>query len=167
MSSGDFYVEAAAWSQVVASVLFIAVLVWLWIKFIAPALMTAQANANKLIAEAERHRDEAKATLDLLKNETNGATHDAELIKERAGAQAQREFDAAIAETKDAGERALANAQGEFDRAVNAARDQLRDEILNKALDRARTEAVRRVDAATNARLVDSFVGSLEGAGRG
>lgn len=164
MSSGDFYVQLAAWSQIVASVLFIAVLLWLWTKFIQPAIMTAQTNANKQIAEAERHRDEAKAALDLLKAETNGAAHDGESIKERAAAQAQREHDAAIASANDAGERALANAQGERERAVTAASHQFRDEILEKALVRAREESARRVDAAVDARLVDAFVASLESA---
>lgn len=162
MGSPDFYVEAAAWSQVVASVLFIAVLVWLWIRFIQPAILTAQANANKLIAEAERHRDEAKATLDLLKNETNGASVDADAIRARAAEQAQREYDAAVAEARTAGERALTSARGEFDRAMAAARERMRDELAHKALDRARTEAARRVDAAGNERMVDDFMNRLE-----
>ena len=162
MTGESFYVDAAAWSQVIASVLFMAVLLWLWFKFIQPAIMTAQANANKLIAEAERHRDEAKTTLDLLKNETNGAAHDGELIKERAVAQAAREYEAAIAESRQAGERALNNAQGELARALAAAREQLRDELAGKALDRAREEAARRVDAGLNAALVNGFIGSLE-----
>jgi F-type H+-transporting ATPase subunit b len=158
----SFYVLAALWSQVVASILFIVVLAWLWVKFIQPAIMAAQERYNKQIAEAERHRDEAKATLDLLKAEVNGASHDADLIKERADAHAQREYDGAVTEAKEAGERALANARGELERARAAAREQLRDELLDKALASARAEAQRRIDAPANARLVDSFVASLE-----
>ncbi len=162
MRSGDFYVQLAAWSQIVASVLFIAVMVWLWSKFVQPAILAAQDRANKAIAEAERHRDEAKATLDLLKTETSGATHDAELIKARAAEQAKREYDAAIADARESGERALAQAQGEFERAIVAARIRLREEILEKALDAARSESARRIDAAADARLVDAFVASIE-----
>jgi F0F1-type ATP synthase membrane subunit b/b' len=160
--SHDFYVQAAAWSQVIASLLFVAVLLWLWFRYIQPAILASQANSNRQIAEAERHRDEAKAALELLKTATHGASHDAELIKERAVAQAARESEAAIAEARGAGERALRNAQGEFSRALTSARAQLRDELAGKALDRARSEAMRRVDAGLDARLVDGFIGSLE-----
>jgi len=162
MSDAQFYVQVASWSQVAASILFIAVLVWLWLRFIQPAILAAQERANKQIAEAERHRDEANAMIDLLQSQVDGAGHDAEAIKERAKAQAQREYEAAIAEAKEAGERALASAHGELPRARAAAREQLRVELLDKSLTRARSDAKRRVDAGTNARLVDQFLASLE-----
>jgi hypothetical protein len=38
----------------------------------------------------------------------------------------------------------------------------LRVDLLDKALDRARGEAARRVDASENARLVERFAVSLE-----
>jgi F0F1-type ATP synthase membrane subunit b/b' len=156
------YVQIAVWSQVLSSALFLCVLAWLWFKFIEPAIMAAQERYNKQIAEAERHRDEAKATLDLLKNEIDGAAQDAELIKRRADAQAAREYEATVIETREAGERAVRNARAEFARALAAARDRLRIELLDKALVQARRDATQRVDAALNGRLVDRFVGSLE-----
>ena len=162
LPQGDFYVQAAAWSQIVASVLFIVVLLWLWLKFIQPAILAAQENANKRIAEAERHRDEAKAALDRLHNGENTANEDARAIRERIAERAQREAEAAVAEAREAGERALENAAGEYDRAMTSARERLRIELLEKALNRARDEAVRRVDAAANERLVNAFVSSLD-----
>jgi F0F1-type ATP synthase membrane subunit b/b' len=162
VNQNSVYVQIAVWSQVASSALFLCVLAWLWFKFIQPAIMAAQERYNKQIAEAERHRDEAKATLDVLQSEIDGAAHDAELIKARAEAQASREYDAAVAETREAGERAVRNAQAEFARTLAAARDRLRVELLDKALNQARQEAAQRVDAALNARLVDRFVGSLE-----
>ncbi|HEY1653596.1 MAG TPA: hypothetical protein VGF86_00615 [Candidatus Tumulicola sp.] len=156
------YVQIAIWSQVVSAVLFLIVLVWMWFKYLQPAILDAQDRHNKQIAEAERHRDEAKATLELLQSEIEGATHDAELIRRRADAQAAREYETAVAEAREAGERALRGAQAEFARALAAARDRLRIELLDKALVLAREEAARRVDPVTNARIVDRFVGSLE-----
>lgn len=156
------YVRIALWSQIVAAVLFIAFLIWIWVKYLLPAVLAAQERQNKQIAEAERHRDEAKASLDLLRTQINGAAHDADAIKQRAITQAKREQDAAIAEATEAGERALKNARGELDRARASAREQLRGEMLDRALERARDEASRRVDASANARLVDSFLASLE-----
>jgi len=162
MTDPQFYVKIALWSQIAAAALFICVLAWLWVKFFQPAVLAAQERQNKQIAEAERHRDEAKAMMDLLHTQMDGAAHDAEAIKERATAQAKREYDAAVAEAKDAGERALANAQGELQRARASAREQLRREILDRALTQARQDAERRVDAPVNARLVNDFLGSLE-----
>ena len=162
MSDPQFYVRIALWSQVVAAVLFICFLVWLWMKFLQPAVMAAQERQNKQIAEAERHRDEAKAMLDLLRTQISGAEHDAEAIKQRAVAQAKREYDAAVAEATEAGERALANSKGELERARASARDRLRHEILDRALAQARQDAERRIDTRTNARLVNEFLGSLE-----
>jgi len=63
------YQSIAQWSQVASSVLFLGVLVWLWIRYIQPAVLAAQAAQNARIAEAERHRDEAKAALDGLQRE--------------------------------------------------------------------------------------------------
>ena len=156
------YEEIAKWSDIISAILFLAVMVWLWMKYIAPAVLNAQANQNRLLAEAERHRDEAKAALDLLRQEIEGAKRDAQLIGQRASDQAKHESEKTIAEANDAGERVLRNAQGELERARAAAREQLREELAAKALDLARSEAETRVNGDVNARLVDQFVASLE-----
>ena len=155
------YEQVAIWSQVISSGLFLVVMIWIWIKWIQPAVLAAQANNNKQIAEAERHRDEAKAALEALRLETNGANRDAQLIRDRANSQGKHETEATIAEAKQAGERALRNAAGELERARAAAREQLREELLDKALASARIEAAKRVDGTVNANLVNRFVSSL------
>ena len=71
------YEAVALWSQVLSAILFIAVLVWMWVKFMQPAVLLAQQNANAAIAEAERHRDEAKAELASLRGEVENAQRDA------------------------------------------------------------------------------------------
>jgi F0F1-type ATP synthase membrane subunit b/b' len=165
MNTNDFYVQIAIWSQVASSVLFIGVLVWLWFKFIQPAILAAQDRQNKQIAEAERHRDEAKAMLDLLRNEIESAQQDAESIEVRAEAQGARERAAIVAETREAGERGVRDAQAEFGWSLAAARDRLRAELLEKALVRARAEAAQRVDQSLDARLVERFATLLERSG--
>jgi len=157
-----FYVQVAIWSQVVSALLFFAVLVWLWLRFIQPAVLAAQDNSNKLIAEAERRRDDAKTALDVLGEEIGGAKHDAELIAARAAAQAEHEYAASVAEANEAGERTLRNAAAELGRARMAAGDRLRVEMLDRALAQARVDAEHRVDAAVNATLVDRFIAGLE-----
>jgi F-type H+-transporting ATPase subunit b len=156
------YEEIAKWSDIVSAILFLAVLVYLWFKYIQPAVLAAQVKSNELINLAERHRDEAKAAIEALNHELEGAQRDAGLIRERAAGQAQREAEALVADAKASGERALHNAQGELGRARAAARQQLRDELAEQALDLARSQAQQRVDGALNLKLVQAFVTSLE-----
>ncbi len=162
------YEQIAIWSQVISAILFLIALVAIWIKWIAPAVLAAQEARNQQIAVAERHRDEAKATLETLRHEIDGAKHDADLIRERAKHQAGLEKEAAIAEAREAGERSLRNAAGELGRARAEARERLRGELIEKALSFAQREATSRMNAATNAKLVDRMVVTLEqGADRG
>ena len=156
------YEQIAIWSQVVSAILFLIALVAIWIKWIAPAVLTAQEAHNQQIAVAERHRDQAKATLEVLRHEIDGAKRDADLIRERAKHQAELERDAAIAEAREAGERSLRNAAGELGRARAEARERLRGELIEKALAFAQTEAISRMNAGTNAALVDRLVAKLE-----
>lgn len=157
------YEAIAKWSDIISALLFMGVLVWLWVKFIAPAVLAAQANNNRQIAEAERHRDEARSALEALRAEIEGARHDATLIAQRASDQAKHESEAQLAEARAAGERALRNAAGELDRARAEARVALRDDLAAKALDMARAQAQRRMDPSLNATLAERFVGAIEG----
>ena len=156
------YEAVALWSQVISALLFIAVLVWMWVKFLQPAVLAAQQNANAAIAEAERHRDQAKADLESLRGSVDTAQRDAIAIKQRVEAQAKAECEAILADARRAGERSIQNAEGELDRSLVSARERLREELLDQALTLARAEAQRRVDAGVNARLVGSFLSNLE-----
>ena len=155
------YEQIAVWSNVACALLFYVVLIWMWVKFAQPAVLAAQANTNKALAETERHRDEAKASLDVLRAEIEGADRDAAAIRARSTEFASHERDAALAEARAAGERTLRNAAGELDRARAAARESLRTELLEKALDLAKSDATARVDAGLNAKLVGDFVSSI------
>lgn len=159
------YVAIAEYSQIASSFLFVLAMVWIWVKFIQPAVVTAQQNANAQLAEAERHRDEAKLQLESLRGEIDNAKRDAAAIKQRVEVQAKTECEAMVAEASRAGERAIVNAAGELDRSRAAARERLRDELLEQALKLARTQAEQRVDSTLNARLVGTFLNNLEHGG--
>lgn len=167
MSDSQLYLQIAVWSQVASSVIFIGALVFMWFRFLLPLFLAAQDRSNRQIAEAERHRDEAKAALEALRQEIETAHHDAGLIGQRVSERVDHEREALLKETTDAGERALADAGRELERARAAARQRLRDDLVDGALRLAREHAARRVGPATDARLVDGFLGSLESAGHG
>jgi F0F1-type ATP synthase membrane subunit b/b' len=159
------YEAVALWSQVLSAILFIIALVWIWVRFIQPMVLQAQETANAAIAEAERHRDQAKAELESLRGETENARRDAVAIRQRVEAQAKAECEAMLSEARRAGERGIANAQGELGRSRAAARERLRDELLDQALRLARTQAQQRVDDRMNRELVSSFLSTLEHGG--
>jgi F0F1-type ATP synthase membrane subunit b/b' len=167
MNDSQFYFEVAVWSQVASSVLFIGALAFVWFRWLLPLFLAAQDRSNRQIAEAERHRDEANAALETLRGEIDSARHDAELIAQRVGERADHEREALLKETTDAGDRALADAGRELERARAAARQQLRDQLVEAALRLARTDAAQRVGPASDARIVDRFLGSMERVGSG
>lgn len=167
MNDAKLYLEIATWSQVVSSIVFIAVLVFMWMRWVMPVMLAAQARSNKQIAEAERRRDEVKGALTALREEIESAGRDAQLIKARAEEHAEHERQALLSEATDAGERGVREAGRELERARVAARQRLRDDVLAAALALARRDAAQRVDGALDSRLVERFASTLESSARG
>lgn len=167
MTPARLYFEIAVWSQVLSSIVFIGVLVFMWFKWLLPLFMAAQARSNRQIAEAERHRDDVKAALEALRAEIETANQDASLIVERAKARAEHERRAMLDEAAAAGERSLENAGRELERARASARRRLRDELFEKALSLARGDATQRVGRALDTRLISEVADSLEQSVRG
>ena len=100
MSDAQLYVKIALYSQIVSAIVFIAVLIYMWLRWILPVVMSAQERSNKQIAEAERHRDEARDALTTLRGEIDGARRDAGLIVERAEVHARHEREATLAKRR-------------------------------------------------------------------
>jgi F0F1-type ATP synthase membrane subunit b/b' len=162
MSESQLYLQIAIWSQIASSVVFIGALVFIWMRWVMPVVLAAQERSNRTIAEAERHRDEVKAALEALREEIESARHDAQLIETRSSDRAEHERQLLLKEATDAGERALQDAGRELERARSAARQRLREELVERALGLARRDAVSRVGPALDARFVDRFTGLLE-----
>ena len=156
------YELIALYSQVIGAVFFAVAMVFIWTKFVQPAVIAAQAASNRQIAEAERRRDEAKAVLASLQGEISSAERDAAAITAQATASARNEIEKATREARESGERSVRNAQGELARSRVAARERMRDEMLDAALALARAEAAARITPTVDARLVGTFVDSLE-----
>jgi F0F1-type ATP synthase membrane subunit b/b' len=155
--SDSTYEAIAVWSQVIASILFIVVLVYLWIRFIAPAVLTAQAQRNAELADAEQRRDAARAEAEAAQRELASAATDAAAIAARAQADATRIHERLVADARAEGERLVKNAGGELERSRFAARTEFRDELIAKALEIARN-ASSSLDPATERKLVDETV---------
>ncbi|MDQ6826255.1 MAG: hypothetical protein M3Z14_03535 [Candidatus Eremiobacteraeota bacterium] len=159
------YQAISTWSQVISAILFAAVLVWMFRKFLVPAIAVAQQTRNEEIRVAEKRRDQAQSDIVSMRSVLAAAEIDAASIRERANMDALRERGRAVEEAREAGERALRNAHGELARSRLTAREALRTELIDLALGVARREANAKVDRSTNALLVRTFLDRLERGG--
>ena len=156
------YEAIALWSQVIAAVIFAAIVVWGFIRFITPAINRGTAAKNEEIRENERRRDEAVKQVELARAEVEGAKADAEQIRRRIEHDARREAEEIVAEANAEAQRLVRNAHGEYERQRLAARDKLRIELIERALAEARKKAAAQIDSPTDVRLVDRFIADLE-----
>ncbi len=159
--SDAFYEGLATWSQVVASLLFLVVMVILWRKYIAPAVIASQERKNAELADSEARRDAARAETEVGQREIATAEDDARGIRARAEADATATRSRILTEAHAEGERLVRNAEGELDRGRAAARDRLRTDLLEKAMQIAR-DASAHLDETTNRRLVGDAVDTAE-----
>ena len=159
------YEAIALWSQVVAAVLFAVVVVVGFIKYITPAIEKATAAKNEEIRESERRRDEALKDVEAARAAFAQAAEDGKRISERIRHDARLEAQGIVVEANADAERLVRNARGELARCRVAARDRLRIELIEKALTQARTMAAQRIDANTDTKLVERFIGELERGG--
>jgi F-type H+-transporting ATPase subunit b len=93
------------------------------------------------------------------------AEQDARRIRETIERDARREAQDILAEANAEARRLIHNAHGEFERARLAARDKLRVEMIERALELARKEAASRIDERVDVKLVDRFIAELERGG--
>lgn len=162
-----FYDQLAQWSEIVGGFAFVIVAILLFLKYVLPAVRSAQIARNAELVEAEARRETLKTEVNKARNELEASDRDAQAIKERASVDAHRERERLLSEAKADGERGVANARNELERARLAARAQLRTEFVERALKLARANADARIDATVNARLVGATVQTLLGDGSG
>jgi F-type H+-transporting ATPase subunit b len=144
----------AQWSQIVGAIVFLIAVVAIWNKWIAPGVKAYQAAKNAELAEAESRRERMRAAVAEARGEVERADADARTIQLRIVSTVEAERARILADARAEAERIVRNADGELERARLAARDRLRIEFIEKALARARGDAVSRIDAALDERLV-------------
>jgi len=158
------YEAIAVYSQVVASILFIVVLVVIWNRYVAPAVLASQVRKNDELIVAEKRRDEARAEVEKAQANLASADGDVRAIAQRAQGDASRLHDKVLADARTEGEHLMQVAEGELERSRAVARERLRADLLERAIEIARSAATR-VDENTNRRLVGDAVDIAERGG--
>jgi len=158
------YTNLAIWSQILGAFAFLAVVVWLWVRFLTPAIVASRDRKNAELAQAERARDAAKEEIDVARHELAVASSDAQAIRSRGHGDAKTLQERILAEAIRDGERQVHNAEGQLQFGRAAARETLRLELIAKALDIAR-ESASRLGDDVDRRLTGDVVESLERGG--
>jgi F-type H+-transporting ATPase subunit b len=161
------YEAIALWSQVVAAVVFAALIVIGFIRFLTPTIARMTAAKNDEIREGEKRRDEAVQRVNTARAEIAEATTDAARIKEHIERDARREAAIIVATAHSEAQRLVRNAHADYERSRVAARDRLRVEMIDKALAAARKTVLARIDEKAEATLVGRFIDELERKGGG
>jgi F0F1-type ATP synthase membrane subunit b/b' len=155
------YESIAQYSEIIGGFAFVVVSVWLFRKFVLPAVRAGEVARNLDLVNAERRREALRDEVAKARGEVEAADRDALAIAARAETDARHEHETILADGRREATRLLQNAQGELERARIAARDALRIEFIEKALNRARTLAANELSDAGNARLVGRTVDEL------
>ena len=161
------YDAIALWSQIVAAVVFAALIVIGFIRFLTPTIEHMTAAKNEEIRENEKRRDEAVRKVTEANAEIDQAAADAVRIKENIERDARREAAIIVATAHSEAQRLTRNAHAEYERSRATARDRLRIEMIEKALAVARKTVAARVDEKAEATLVGRFIDQLERKGGG
>ncbi len=161
-----FFEALARRSEVGGGVAFLIAAYLLFRKFMLPMVEGAAVARNADLVNAERRREQLRSDVSAARAHLEEVSREALSIRERGRADAQRERERIVAEGHAEGTRLLLNARGELERGRIVARDQLRIELIERALARARTIASEKVDDALNSRLVARTVDELAGGSR-
>jgi F0F1-type ATP synthase membrane subunit b/b' len=155
------YETIAQYSEIIGGFAFLAVTIWLFRKFVLPAVRAGEISRNSDLVNTEHRRDQLRAEVAAARGEVEAADRDALAIAARAETDARNEQEAIVADARREGLRLLQNARGELDRGRIAGRDHLRIEFIEQALNRARELAGRQLSDESNARLVAKTVDDL------
>jgi F-type H+-transporting ATPase subunit b len=156
------YEAIAVWSEILASVLFIIAMIWIFAKWVRPAVIAAEAKKNADLLTAEHQRNEARDEVSNAQRRLAEANAEVESIQARARADGQRERDRILADARVEGERVVHNANGELARGRVASRESYRDELLRDALRIATERAGREIDETANFGIVKRVLDAVD-----
>jgi F0F1-type ATP synthase membrane subunit b/b' len=155
------YETIAQYSEIIGGFAFLIVAIWLFRKFVLPAVRAGEISRNYDLVNTEQRREELRDEVAEARAEVEAADRDVQAILARAETDARHEHETILADARREGLRLVHNARGELDRGRIAGRDKLRIEFIEQALNRARVLAAEQLSDAGNAKLVNKTVDDL------
>jgi F0F1-type ATP synthase membrane subunit b/b' len=151
----------AQYSEIIGGFAFLIVAIWLFRKFVLPAVRAGEISRNSDLVNTEHRREELRDEVADARGEVEAADRDAQAILARAETDARHEHETIIADARREGLRLIHNARGELERGRIAGRDKLRIEFIEQALNRARALAAAELSPADDTKLVAKTVDDL------
>jgi F0F1-type ATP synthase membrane subunit b/b' len=155
------YESIAQYSEIIGGFAFLIVAIWLFRKFVLPAVRAGEISRNSDLVNTEHRREELRDEVADARAEVEAADRDVQAILARAETDARHEHETIIADARREGLRLIHNARGELERGRIAGRDKLRIEFIERALNHARTLAAEELTPAADTKLVAKTVDDL------
>jgi F0F1-type ATP synthase membrane subunit b/b' len=149
-------------AQAIDFVIFVAAIVWLWIRYGKAALVKSQDAQNKAMDDAVARKSDAEAALARAREAFEHAQRVAVTMVQTAQAQAkesaERDREAAV----ERASRVAVHASGELERERYRVRRELLEDTVEQAYTKARALIVHELDHAGQHALIDRLIVDLE-----
>ena len=149
-------------AKVVDFIIFAGAIVWLWNRAGVKVLVAHQESQNKLVADAQVHRERAELAITQAEQAIEQAKVDAVRMVAVGKAQAAKLIEDEGAAALDHAKRIVAHASGELERERYRVRRELLEETVERAHAMARELAKDEIDAAKQQTLVERMMSDLE-----
>jgi F0F1-type ATP synthase membrane subunit b/b' len=151
-------------SKLIDFVIFFGAILWLFNAYGKPMLVAHQEAQNRLVADAQAHRERSEAAVAAARAAIDRARLDGKAMVASGEAQAAFLIEREIAAAKERARRVVAHASGELERERYRVRRQLLEETVESAHAKAQELARREIDVHKQRALVAQLIDQL---GRG
>ncbi len=149
-------------AKIIDFVIFVSAIVWVFNKYGKAALIAHQEAQNKLVADAQAHRERAEARVTATRNAIERAKLDGVRMVDVGRAQAAKLIEDERAQAREHAQRILAHAAGELERERYRVRRELLEETVEQAHAQAQDLAKREIGPTQQQTLVERLLAHLE-----
>jgi len=143
-------------------IIFVGAIIWIWNRFLVKQLVAHQESQNKLVADAQLHRERAELAIAQAQQAIEQAKVDTVRMVSVGKAQAAKLIEDERAAALEHAKRILAHASGELERERYRVRRELLEETVEQAHAQARELAKHEIDAVKQQALVERMMADLE-----
>jgi F-type H+-transporting ATPase subunit b len=149
-------------AKLIDFVVFVSAIVWVFNKYGKAALVAHQEAQNRLVADAQGHRDQAETSVTAARQAIEQAKLDSVRMVDVGRAQAAKLVEDERALAREHAERIFAHAAGELERERYRVRRELLEETVELAHAQAQDLAKREIGPAQQHTLVERLLLHLE-----
>jgi F-type H+-transporting ATPase subunit delta len=154
--------DAVFLAKLIDFIIFITAIVWVYNRYVQPALVRYQESQNRIVADAVAYRDRSDGAVAAANTAIDQAKLDAGRMVNVGDAQAARLIEAEIAAAKEHAQRIGMHASGELERERYRVRRELLEETVESAHTKAQELAKQEIDTHKQWSLVERLIQDQE-----